>query len=116
MNVFQSVLDNEKQFKDPDTQIFENAYKNKQNKENTEKLKKEVHTPNHYQGSNGIETKDVIAGFTSDINDGYVAYCTGNIIKYACRWHRKNGVKDLLKAKEYINYILAYLEPDLLDN
>ena len=30
----------------------------------------------------------------------------GNVIKYVSRWKYKNGIKDLLKAKNYIDYMI----------
>ena len=54
-----------------------------------------VNHPEHYQ-SGKIETIDVIEEFTKDLK-GIEASDTANIIKYACRWKRKNGVEDLRK-------------------
>lgn len=66
-----------------------------------------IHSPNHYKGRYGIETIDVIANFTDNM-DGYEGYCTGNIIKYICRWKQKNGIEDLRKAKQYIDFLIKY--------
>ena len=35
-----------------------------------------------------------------------LGYCIGNIIKYLCRYKKKNGVQDLKKAKHYIEMLL----------
>lgn len=64
-----------------------------------------VNTPPHYISDSGIETIDVIKAFTKDL-DPFEAYCTGNVIKYICRWKHKNGVEDLKKARWYIDRIL----------
>lgn len=64
-----------------------------------------VNKPSHYISDNGIETIDVIEAFTKDL-DPFEAYCTGNIIKYICRWKHKNGMEDLKKARWYINKLL----------
>lgn len=64
-----------------------------------------VNQPPHYISDNGIETIDVIEAFTKDL-EPFEAYCTGNIIKYICRWKHKNGLEDLKKAKWYINKML----------
>ncbi len=68
-----------------------------------------VSHPNHYQGSNGMETIDVIKNFTSDIS-GFQAVCTGNIIKYITRWHKKNGLEDLRKAQKYLEWLIKEVE------
>jgi len=31
-----------------------------------------------------------------------IQFCEGNIIKYICRYKKKNGKEDLLKAKDYL--------------
>jgi len=35
-----------------------------------------------------------------------IGFCEGNIIKYVCRHKHKNGREDILKAKQYIDFIL----------
>ena len=35
-----------------------------------------------------------------------LSYCVGNIVKYICRYQKKNGKEDLLKARQYIDFIL----------
>lgn len=66
-----------------------------------------IKSPNHYKGRYGIETIEVIENFTDNM-DGYEGYCTGNIIKYICRWKQKNGIEDLRKAKQYIDFLIKY--------
>lgn len=56
-----------------------------------------VNHPNHYQSETGLEVIDVIDAFTDGL-DGVEAFNTGNIIKYVCRWKKKNGIEDLEKA------------------
>lgn len=64
--------------------------------------------PEHYQGEFGMEVIDVIENFTAGLT-GIEATDTGNIIKYACRWKRKNGVEDLEKIKWYCDHLINYL-------
>ena len=64
--------------------------------------------PEHYQGEFGMEVIDVIENFTANLT-GIEATDTGNIIKYACRWKRKNGVEDLEKIKWYCDHLINYL-------
>ena len=65
-----------------------------------------VHQPNHYasQGDNGIECVDALRSALG--HDGFMAYCTGNCIKYLWRSSRKNGVEDLEKARVYLNWMI----------
>lgn len=69
---------------------------------------KMVSHPDHYQSSNGLEVIDCIEAFTAGL-DGIEATDTGNIIKYACRWKKKNGVQDLEKILWYTQHLIDYL-------
>ena len=53
-----------------------------------------VSHPDHYQSETGLEVIQAIEAFTFDLK-GIEAVDTGNIIKYACRWKKKNGIQDL---------------------
>jgi hypothetical protein len=35
-----------------------------------------------------------------------LGFCEGNIVKYVTRWQHKNGVQDLLKARQYIDFLI----------
>ncbi len=63
-----------------------------------------VKHPSHYC-KGGMECIDAIKAVVSTITDPFEAYCTGNIIKYVWRWNSKNGIEDLRKAIQYINFI-----------
>lgn len=67
-----------------------------------------VNHPEHYQ-SGKIETIDIIEEFTKDLK-GIEASDAANIIKYACRWKRKNGVEDLRKLVWYANHLINHIE------
>jgi hypothetical protein len=41
-----------------------------------------------------------------------IGYMEGNVIKYVCRHHFKNGRQDLLKARHYIDLLLQLDYPD----
>lgn len=69
---------------------------------------KMVSHPDHYQSANGLEVIDAIEAFTAGL-DGIEATDTGNIIKYACRWKKKNGVQDLEKILWYTQHLIDYL-------
>lgn len=68
-----------------------------------------VNHPPHYQSENGIEVIDVIEAFTADLT-GIEAVCTGNALKYICRWKKKNGLEDLKKTKWYLERLIKHVE------
>lgn len=70
---------------------------------------KMVDHPEHYQSKSGLEVIDVIDAFTSDLV-GVESFDAGNIIKYACRWKKKNGIQDLKKVIWYAQHLINYLE------
>lgn len=70
---------------------------------------KMVSHPDHYKSENGLEVIDVIEAFTSDLS-GIEAVDTANIIKYICRWKKKNGVQDIEKAIWYAQHLVDYLK------
>lgn len=39
-----------------------------------------------------------------------IPYIEGNIIKYACRWREKGGIRDLNKIKHYVDLLLKLEE------
>ena len=68
-----------------------------------------VEHPNHYQSEKGIEVIDVMEAFTSDLK-GIEAVDTAQVLKYICRWKKKNGVQDLNKAMWYLKHLINYIE------
>lgn len=72
-----------------------------------------INHPKHYQTKNGLETIQVIDAFTDGL-EGIEAVCTANVIKYICRWGKKNGLEDLKKAQWYLNYLISKVETDEL--
>jgi hypothetical protein len=76
---------------------------------NYESEDKMVSHPDHYQSTNGLEVIDAIEAFTDGLN-GIEATDTGNIIKYACRWHKKNGIQDLEKILWYTQHLINHLK------
>ena len=63
-----------------------------------------VHNPKHYQGRNGLEAIDVHRNFMND--EQLTGYHLGNLIKYVLRYRRKNGIKDLEKAKVHMDWLI----------
>lgn len=64
--------------------------------------------PDHYQSETGLEVIDVIEAFTFDLK-GIEATDTGNVLKYICRWEKKNGLQDLEKAKWYLDHLIDHV-------
>ena len=77
----------------------------------TEKLEENdlVNHPQHYKSKSGLEVIDAIEAFTEDLQ-GIEAVDTANIIKYICRWKKKNGLQDLEKAQWYLNNLIEYVK------
>lgn len=69
---------------------------------------KMVSHPNHYEIMSGVEVIDIIEAVTADMK-GVEATDTANIIKYACRWKKKNGIQDLEKLIWYATHLVEYL-------
>ena len=53
---------------------------------------------NHYKNKS-IQPIDYIIG-------NNLGFCEGNVIKYVTRYKDKNGVEDLLKAKQYLEFLI----------
>ena len=68
-----------------------------------------VNHPKHYQSKSGLEVIDVIDAFTDSLT-GMEAVCTGNALKYICRWKNKNGIEDIKKAIWYLNKLIEVKE------
>ena len=45
-----------------------------------------------------------------------VPFSEGNIMKYVFRWREKDGLKDLNKARIYLNALIAYAELEQATN
>ena len=64
-----------------------------------------VEHPSHYTHGN-IETIDIIKDSVTDFS----SYCHGNILKYVIRYKHKNGIEDLKKARQYLNWLIIHEE------
>ena len=62
-----------------------------------------MRTPTHYDF--------VIQPIEYILRNG-LGFCEGNVVKYISRWKMKNGRDDLLKAKHYIDILIAELDKD----
>ena len=55
----------------------------------------------------GNHYKDLAIQPVEYIHANNIGYMEGNVIKYVSRWKAKNGIKDLEKAKHYIELLIA---------
>lgn len=65
--------------------------------------------PKHYQGKHGLEAMAVVDNFIGNLA-GKAAYCWGNAIKYLLRFQMKNGVEDLKKARQHLDWLIEEVE------
>lgn len=68
-----------------------------------------VNKPEHYQTRFGFETIDVMAAFTEELK-GMQAIDTAQVIKYITRWSKKDGLRDLKKARYYLEHLISVVE------
>jgi len=69
----------------------------------TEKARDKMIGGDHYR-QGGIQPVEYI-------HANNLSFCEGNVVKYVTRWRHKDGLKDLEKAKHYIE-LLMELEDD----
>lgn len=73
----------------------------------------EINNPGHYnQGE--IECIDAI-GSATIYKSGLEAVCVANVIKYLWRYEQKGGLKDIRKAKWYLEKLIDYCDKDVDD-
>ena len=54
----------------------------------------------------GDHYKDMAIQPAEFIYANNIGYMEGNVIKYVSRWKKKNGLKDLEKAKHYVELLI----------
>lgn len=69
-----------------------------------------VAAPPHYRFGGGLQTIDLIHEVLAKQQDGFLAYCLGNIFKYLTRYGRKDGLQDLKKAYAYLGWCIEHIE------
>lgn len=72
--------------------------------EKTKEENKEAWNPYHYT-THSIQPIEFAMA-----ND--LGVCEFNIVKYVTRWRHKDGVKDLIKAKHYLEFLFKKLNGD----
>lgn len=68
-----------------------------------------VNHPEHYQNIAGVEAIDILNDVVKDL-PGKQAAMLWNAMKYLFRFQKKNGVEDLKKARNYLDYLIADIE------
>lgn len=64
-----------------------------------------VNHPDHYQNIAGVEAIDILNNVVKDL-PGKQAAILWNTLKYLLRFQKKNGVEDLKKAQNYLQYLI----------
>ena len=59
-----------------------------------------MQSPNHYKDTRLMDL----------LIDRKVPFAEGNIMKYVFRWEEKDGLKDLYKARDYLNALITSTE------
>ena len=59
-----------------------------------------MQSPSHYKDTRLMDL----------LIDRQVPFAEGNIMKYVFRWREKDGLRDLQKAKVYLDALIAYEE------
>jgi len=54
----------------------------------------------------GQHYKDMAIQPVEFITKNSIGYIEGSVIKYVCRWRKKNGVEDLKKAKHFLELLI----------
>lgn len=72
----------------------------------TDQSPDDVNHPAHYITESGMEAITVIEAFTGDA----MTWSMGNVLKYICRWKKKGGLKDLKKARWYLDRLIGIVE------
>ena len=73
------------------------------------KMGDNVNHPDHYQNIAGVEAIDILNDVVKDL-PGKQAAMLWNTLKYLLRFQKKNGVEDLKKARNYLQYLINDIE------
>nr|DAF75091.1 MAG TPA: nucelotide kinase [Caudoviricetes sp.] len=72
-------------------------------------MKDNINHPDHYQNIAGVEAIDILNDVVKDL-PGKQAAMLWNSMKYLFRFQKKNGVEDLKKARNYLDYLIEDME------
>ena len=68
-----------------------------------------VNHPDHYQNIAGVEAIDILNDVVKDL-PGKQAAMLWNTLKYLLRFQKKNGLEDLKKAQNYLQWLIDDIE------
>lgn len=68
-----------------------------------------INSPRHYRFA-GFEAIEIIEAVSRTIVEPKWAFLNGNVLKYVMRWPRKGGLRDLKKARWYLDRLIADME------
>lgn len=54
----------------------------------------------------GQHYKDMAIQPAEFITKNGIGYIEGSVIKYVCRWRKKNGIEDLKKARHFLDLLI----------
>ena len=76
-----------------------------------------VNHPDHYQNIAGVEAINILNDVVKDL-PGKQAAMLWNTLKYLLRFQKKNGVEDLKKAQNYLQWLIDEIDSsnDLQEN
>lgn len=72
-------------------------------------MRDKVNHPDHYQNIAGVEAIDILNDVVKDL-PGKQAAMLWNSMKYLFRFQKKNGIEDLKKSRNYLDYLIADIE------
>lgn len=72
-------------------------------------MRNKVNHPDHYQNIAGVEAIDILNDVVKDL-PGKQAAMLWNAMKYLFRFQKKNGVEDIKKARNYLDYLIADMD------
>ena len=65
----------------------------------------------------GREIQPIVLMRLGLTDEEFEGYCIGNVMKYILRYKHKGGDDDLLKAQEYIDFLIrAYRQKPILED
>ena len=74
-----------------------------------------VNHPDHYQNIAGVEAIDILNDVVQGL-EPVPACMLWNCMKYLLRFKNKNGVQDLEKSRNYLNWLIESLKNDEAKN
>jgi|SRR6185312_2120560 len=72
-------------------------------------MRDSINSPQHYRFA-GFEAIDIIEAVSRTIAEPKWAFLNSNVLKYVMRWPRKDGLRDLKKARWYLDRLIADME------